>query len=416
MRQSTQPPPHKTPLMGLDAVRSSATTLLTADAAARRLGVSKSTLYAYASRGLLSAVSSPKDPRMSGYSSFEIELLLRRKGRRKQAHQAMAALSEGRPILETALSCIYQGQPIYRGHSALALAATATVEDVAKLLWQCEPHDPFEGPAPELGPRWHAALRAQRGRPAAERAIVLLAHAQSALHGPAWLSEPSALAVTAGQHLRAATACFLAQPPSARPLHEQYARAWRLRRQAAEPLRCALVLTADHELNMVAFLARALASAGTSMGAALLAAMCSVQASLNGGDTAQVELLWNELLGAQDPKRVLATRLAEAGGLPGFNHLAYPNGDPRAAMLIEQANALSLMPNIEGHVAALTGWKPTIAFGLVALRRALGAPSGAAMTLQMAGRCTGVIAHILEQRRSGQRIMPRARYVGPIPD
>ena len=416
MAQSSLPSSHQPPLMGPDAVRSSATTLLTADAAAKRLGVNKSTLYAYASRGLLSAVSDVADSRVSRYSSFEVELLVRRKGRRKQAHQAMAALSEGRPILETALSCVHQGHPIYRGRSALTLAATASVEDVARLLWQCGPHDPFEGPPPDLGPRWQEALRTQRGRPVEERAIVLLAHAQFALHGPAWLSEPSALALAAGQHLRAATACFLAQLPSARPLHEQYARAWRLPRQAAEPLRRALVLTADHELNMIAFLARALASAGTPMGAALLAAMCSVQASLNGGDTAQVELLWDELLDVRDPKRVLANRLTEAGGLPGFNHLAYPNGDPRATMLIETATALSAMPNINGDVAALTGWKPTIAFGLVALRRALGAPRGAALTLQMAGRCAGVIAHILEQRRSGQRIMPRARYVGPLPD
>lgn len=401
--------------MGPDAVRSSATTLLTADAAAKRLGVSKATLYAYASRGLLSALADPDDPRASRYSSYEVEVLVRRKGRRKQSQQAIAALCEGRPILETALSCIYEGQPIYRGRNVLALAATATAEDVARLLWQCEPHDPFAGPAPDLGSRWQAALTALRGRPVDERAIVLLAHAQSALHGPAWLSEPTALATAAGQHLRAATACFLAQAPSELPLHEQYARAWRLRRHAAEPLRCALVLAADHELNLIAFLARALASAGTPMGGALLASMCSVQASLNGGDTAQVELLWDELQGARDSKRALANRLTDAGGLPGFNHLAYPKGDPRATMLIEAASTIADMPNIEAEVEALTGWKPTIAFGLVALRRALGAPNGAATILQMTGRCTGVIAHILEQRRSGQRMMPRARYVGPLP-
>jgi len=67
-------------------------------------------------------------------------------------------------------------------------------------------------------------------------------------------------------------------------------------------------------------------------------------------------------------------------------------------------------------VARLTGWKPTIAYGFVALRRAIKAPPGTALALQMAGRCTGVIAHILEQRRSGQRVMPRARYMGPLPD
>jgi citrate synthase len=31
----------------------------------------------------------------------------------------------------------------------------------------------------------------------------------------------------------------------------------------------------------------------------------------------------------------------------------------------------------------------------------------------MASRCIGIIGHVLEQRRSGQRIVARARYVGP---
>lgn len=400
--------------MGPDAVRSSASTLLKAKAAAERLAVTTSTLYAYVSRGLLSAVPDPADPRASLYSSFEVELLARRRGRRKQTDQAMAALSEGRPILETSLSCIHEGRPIYRGHDAVTLAASASVEDVARLLWQCEPHDPFAAPPPDLGQHWAEQTRRQRSRPVEERAIVLLAHAQDVLHGPAWLSDPAAVAKAAGQHLRAATACFLGQPPDSRPLHEQYVRAWRLRRQAANPIRQALVLAADHELNMVAFLARVLVSAGAPMAAALLAAMGSTQTSINGGDTAQVELLWDELAASRDRKRLLATRLAEAGGLPGFNHLAYPAGDPRATMSLEAARSLGPVPPFEADVEALTGWKPTIAFGLVALRRAVGAPRGAALTLQMAGRCTGVIAHILEQRRSGQRIMPRARYVGPL--
>ena len=403
-------------LMGPDAILSSTATLLGAVAAAKKLGVSKATLYAYVSRGVLNAVPDPQDPRASRYSSFEIDLLVRRKGRRKCIQQAMAAISEGHPILDTALSCIHKGQPIYRGMSTVALAKSASVEDVARLLWQCDPHDPFAGPAPDLGEHWRVTAAALRRRPAAERALSLFALAQPALQGPYWLTDPQALATAAGQHLRAAMACFLAQPPQERPLHEQVVRAWRLPRHAAEPLRCALVLAADHELNVIAFVGRCLASVGTPMGAALLAAMCSVHASINGGDTPRVESFWDKLLAERDLKRAVVNHLAASVGLPGFNHLAYPAGDPRATMLLDAAAALASLPPIAATVEGLTGWKPTIAFGLVALRRALGAPLGAALTLQLGGRCTGVIAHILEQRRSGQRLMPRARYVGPLPD
>jgi len=49
----------------------------------------------------------------------------------------------------------------------------------------------------------------------------------------------------------------------------------------------------------------------------------------------------------------------------------------------------------------------------VALRRALAAPPEAAAALLMAGRCVGILAHVLEQRRSGERLVARSRYVGP---
>ncbi|MDP1900890.1 MAG: citrate/2-methylcitrate synthase [Rubrivivax sp.] len=389
---------------------------MSADAASQRLGVSKSTLYAYVSRGLLTAVADPHDPRSRRYSTFEVDLLVRRKGgRRKQIQQTLAAVNEGWPILDTALSCISDGQPIYRGHNALTLAESATVEDVARLLWQCDPHDPFDAPAPDLGELWHGLAAALLRRPVQERALSLLALAQPALQGPAWLTDPHALARGAAQHLRAAIACFLAKPPEVRPIHEQFVRAWRLRRQAADPLRRALVLAADHEMNMIAFVARALSSAGADMGAALLAAMCNLSATFNGGATERVESLWDELVAQRDLRTAVGARLAKGEGLPGFNHLAYPAGDPRAAMLLAVCESLAPLPPIAATVEGLTGWKPSIDFAFVALRRALGAPAGAALTMQFAGRCVGVIGHILEQRRSGQRIMTRARYVGPLP-
>jgi len=238
----------------------------------------------------------------------------------------MAAINEGRPILDTALACIHEGQPIYRGLSALALAKTASVEDVARLLWQCDPHDPFAAPAPALGPSWRATAQALRRRPVPERAIALLALAQAELHGPSWLIEPGALALAAGQHLRAAFACFLARPAESRPLHEQCRRDWRLPQTAADALHAALVLAADHEMNMVAFVGRCLSSVGAPMGAATLAAMCNVQASLNGGDIPRVEALWDELLADRDLQSAVARHLASGKGLAGC---AYSSGKRR---------------------------------------------------------------------------------------
>ncbi|MDC8770507.1 citrate synthase [Roseateles albus] len=395
-------------------------TLLDSSAAASRLGISKATLYAYVSRGLLSATTDASDPRVRRYSSFEIERLLRRKegGRQREQH-SMAALSEGLPVLDTALSCARDGQPIYRGQSALDLAEQASAEDIARLLWQFDAAiDPFAGPAPTLGAPWHslcATLPAGHNT----RTLALFATALGDLHGPSWLPDGPALAQACAAHLRALIASFLASPPSDQPLHCQFREAWQLPAAADPLLRRALVLVADHEMNMVSFTARCLASVNASLGAALLAAMCNITANFNGGSCEQVEALWDELAAAADLDAALMRRLDRGAGLPGFNHMSYPAGDPRARMLLAEcshmpgADSAGLAQSIAPAVERLTGWKPSIDFALVSLRRALGAPANAALSLQMAGRGIGVLAHILEQRRSGQRLWVAARYTGP---
>lgn len=387
--------------------------LLDSSQAAAYLGVSKPTLYAYVSRGLLSAVAMPGDPRARRYSSFELDMLARRRGQAKREQQTLSALNEGWPVLDTALSCIQQGQPVYRGQQVLDVARLASVEDVARLLWQFDGHDPFAADPPLLGAGWQRLAAELAPCPLPERTLALFALALSELQGPAWLGDGEAMAQACGQHLRVAVAAFLARQPQALPLHLQFVQAYGLQPEAAEALRQALVLVADHEMNMVAFTARGLASVGASLGAALLGALCTLTATFNGGACPQVEALWDRLLAQPDLRTALAQHLDRGDSLPGFNHLSYPAGDPRAQHLLALAERFGPQPAVAREVERLTGWKPSVDFGLVALRRAIGAPPEAALALQMGGRCVGVIAHILEQRRSGQRIIARARYIGP---
>lgn len=419
-----KPSPPKIPAATADKLpRSGTYTLLDSGTAAARLGVSKATLYAYVSRGLLSATPDAKDPRIRRYSSFEIELLLRRSARKGEQQKSMAALSDGLPVLDTALSSVREGQPIYRGQLALQVAEQASAEDVARLLWQFDAGlDPFASPAPSLGEPWHALCKTLPAEQSG-RTLALFATALLDLHGPAWLPDGPALAHACAAHLRALLASFLARAPSDLPMHQQFRQAWNLPATADTALRRALVLVADHEMNMVSFSARCLTSVDASLGAALLAAMCNIGATFNGGACAQVEALWDELAGAPNLEAALMRRLDRGEGLPGFNHLSYPAGDPRARMLLAECASIEaaqrglseagLAQQIVPAVERLTGWKPSIDFALVSLRRALGAPSDAALCLQMAGRSIGVLGHILEQRRSGQRLWVTARYVGP---
>lgn len=400
---------------GTASLHASPAVLLPAAEAAAQLGISKSTLYAYVSRGLLQAVPDPADPRARRYSSYEVAMLLRRKGRtRERLQQSLAAVDEGWPLLDTALSCISNGQPLYRGEPALALAQQATLEDVARLLWQFGDEDPFAAPAMPLGDEWAAMARQLRRAPVAQRVLPLMALALPALQRGAAMGD----AASAAQHLRAAAASFLARPLGAWPLHRELARAWRLPAAAAELMRQALVLTADHEMNMAGFVARGLASVGSGLGPAMLGALCSVSATFNGGATQQVEQWWDALQAAPDLPGAVARLVSHGQSLAGFNHLSYPAGDPRAAWLLSRcAEALGDAPwlRVVTEVERQTGWKPSVDLALVALRRACGAPEGAATCLQLSARGVGTIAHILEQQRSGQRLVARARYVGPLP-
>src|SRR5690348_7227355 len=125
---------------------------LTAAQAARRLGVSLPTLYAYVSRGMVS--SEPGSGRERRYPAEDIERLIRR----REGDTAGAALDWGAPVLESAITAIGPDGPCYRGRSALRLAREASVRDVASLLWQSESSDVFAAAnLPVLSADWHAA-------------------------------------------------------------------------------------------------------------------------------------------------------------------------------------------------------------------------------------------------------------------
>jgi citrate synthase len=108
--------------------------------------------------------------------------------------------------------------------------------------------------------------------------------------------------------------------------------------------------------------------------------------------------------------------------LSGFGHPLYPQGDPRARLLLELLSACAPARSPLAHVLAFadavrntTGIEPNVDFGLAAIERVLALPAGSAFTLFAAGRVVGWIAHAMEQTADGRLIRPRARYVGGYP-
>ena len=121
--------------------------------ALERLGVKTQTLYAYVSRGRITARPDPSDPRRSLYAAADIARLSGSRATTEIAPASVAPFvvpaARGEAVIASSLSVIADGRLFYRGLDAVQLAQAGTVEDVARLLWDARDANPFTG----LGPR-----------------------------------------------------------------------------------------------------------------------------------------------------------------------------------------------------------------------------------------------------------------------
>src|SRR5690348_4737013 len=224
---------------------------LTAEEATIQLGVSRPTLYAYVSRNRIGTLVAPDDPRRSLYDAIDVERLAQRKrGGRSRRAVAASTISWGEPILVSAITRIENGRLEYRGRDAVALAEGATLEDVAALLWQVDTL-----PAPRSRSVWP---RAQAAAGAAETCIAAMADLAMAglWRGRVDSVLPDAMKVLDRMAWSAAGLAGIDVQPSARPIHERLASVWGVGTEAADMIRHALVLTADHELNASTYATR----------------------------------------------------------------------------------------------------------------------------------------------------------------
>ena len=183
-------------------------------------------------------------------------------------------------------------------------------------------------------------------------------------------------------------------------------------------------LGADHELNLSTFTARCVASARSTPYAVVGAGLAALQSARHGGTCERIEALFDEAGSPARVEAVVGARLRRGELLPGFGHPLYPTptGDPRAPILLDQVRAARgatrgalLARALAARVHELVDVRPTIDFAMVALRRALDLPPGAAVALIAIGRSVGWIAHAIEQYQDERMIRPRARYIGPMP-
>jgi citrate synthase len=416
----------------LEAMREADAEWLTSRQASERLGVKLSTLYSYASRGLISSMPGTSQ-RGWLYARDDVERLhARHAARSGHGPVAAGALRFGEPVLETSISDITVHGPRYRGHLATELCrAGVSFERVAELLWSGQLPDTAAEPklrltcdTLQLWPllKGHAVL------PKISLLLATLALSDDARHA----------ATDSAEHARArALFHWLAQAPASRPppthTETQHRVAAALLNALGAPntpahislVDRALVLCAEHELNASTFAARVAASAGADLYACLGAAVNTLSGSAHGGQCQRVEVLLASIpsspssTATDNAARTVNGWLARGEQLPGFGHPLYAAGDPRGALLIDLARdygarsepaktALALLEVV--HRAEHPA--PTLDAGLVTLCHCLELPPGSAAAIFALGRSAGWVAHALEQRAARYLLRPRARYIG----
>lgn len=369
------------------------------------LGVRAQTLYAYVSRGRVSATAHPDDPRRSLYRASDVAALAARKARgRRAADVAAEVIAWGEPVLPSAITAVIGGRLFYRGQDAVALSRTHGLEDVARLL-----RGGHGAPLAEAEPASRATESASRAR--LFSTLAARAGTDPAARGRA----PLALAVEAASLLEAGADAVAGVAAGQGPIHHRLAQAWRLDAGGADLVRRALVLLADHELNASTFAVRVAASTGASLAAASLAGLATLSGPLHGGMAARVEMFIDEA-GRRGAGRAVHDRLTQGSAMPGFGHRLYPDGDPRATELLAAFALPAPLAELWRETEVATGLGPNIDFALVALARTLALPGDAPFSLFAVGRMAGWHAHALEQLQTGELIRPRARYVGSRPD
>ena len=398
-------------------MKKSAVLYLSAREASAELAISPATLYAYVSRGLIRSEPS-WDSRSHRYRAEDVRLLKQRRTPSPEP-RGLRSFDADLPVMDSAIATITEDGPIYRGVNCIELAEKDTLEHAATLLWDVAGVDPFsQDNCPLVSGEMRAVADAARHAAPIDRTIAVLALAASA-DPRAFTRAAEGRAMVGGRILRLVVATMLNRSSSGEPLHLQIGSAWAPdNKHAADLIRRALVLLADHELNASTFTVRCAASTGLNLYDAIIAGLVALKGPKHGGAGVLAAQLVKTLVDG-DVAPIIRERVALGERFAGFGHGVYKHGDPRARALLQALSragaAQKLTREIPERIAEATGEFVNIDYALAVLVHTLGLVPGNELVLFAMARTVGWIAHACEQLRHGGLIRPRARYIGPAP-
>ncbi len=382
--------------------------------AARALGVTITTLYAYVGRKGIRTQRVPGSRQMH-YWWPDIERVRRRERRPEEQKQPVGVTHE------TKITLMTQRGPYYRGKSALELAKTHTVEAVAALLWDVDEAATFAA-RPVLVPQEFRTLQKMlRHASPVDRATALFPFIEHVNPRSFDLSRQG-MARTGAELLRwyACIHAGLARP-DAGPIHETVAKALGANSAFTDLIRSILVLSADHGFEAATYAVRACASGGVTPYRSVLAGLAVVTGRRsNAGRSEAVMRLLAEIANEAAPEQPIVRRLRDGTKVPGFGSSFYKSGDPRAQFLMNRYEEMfgdekgfRKLKKAIATVRELCDLEPDFVFANAYGYARLGMTSD--QSLFPLGRSVGWIAHSIEQFEAGEATRATESYTGPLP-
>ncbi|MEJ2679295.1 MAG: citrate/2-methylcitrate synthase [Gemmatimonadota bacterium] len=358
---------------------------------------------------------------------------------------------EGGVVARTRLSHIdgAAGRLAYGGYSIEDLAAHATFEEVAHLLWHGEL--PGRTALDALRARLGEALTLDasvldviRSAPSGAHPMAVLRTAVSALG----MLDPEAEDTSEAGNIRKAVRLTAQlpvitaaigriragrEPVEAHPEEGIAANFLRmLTGTDADPDRArvidvALILHAEHGMNASTFSGRVTIATLSDLYSAVTSAIGTLKGSLHGGANERVMRML-EAIG--EPERVdawIRAALDRNEKIMGFGHRVYRALDPRAPILRDLARGLaggdaSKWLRISDRIVDVMDAEmqkrgkqiyPNVDFFSASVYRTLGIPTDLFTNVFACARVVGWTAHAMEQLADNRLIRPRAEYVGP---
>ncbi len=363
---------------------------LTTAEVARRLQVKPATVYAYVSRGLLTSVRA-RGRRGSLFPAADVERL----AARSVEHSGVVER------IESELTLLQDDNLYYRGHSAQSLATTATLPQVATLLWTGQPPTDSDEVEVDLFGVEREGVELARAAmevvPAGARLTDRLRVAVAVLGAADPLRfDLSATSVTAAAGRLIGT--LVAALPG--PIVTRTTLGGKLwpKLTDAEPrpelLDATLILLADHGLAVSTVAARVAASARANLYAVISAGLGALDGQYHG---AAPTLAYEFLDRAKhDPLKALSDQLRSGEPIPGFGHRIYQHRDPRADVLLELLGDAPIVSTIHA-IAERTPTFPNSDLAIAAVMHAYNFRPDAGDALFALARMIGWTAHALEE-------------------